>query len=75
MTDELVIWVIYRRPRDMPDREYVMRPHVVRGTESEPHWIYFIAPTLEQIRAHLPPGACCLGRHPDDDPVIVESWI
>jgi hypothetical protein len=31
--------------------------------------------TLEEARKDIPQGLYCLGRDPNDDPVIVESWI
>jgi hypothetical protein len=65
------LYVIYRKPKDFPD-EIVMRvwfgltPHTAFGFDH-----------IEQARNLASRmGACTLlPRHPNDDPVIVESWI
>jgi hypothetical protein len=59
---------------------YVARLFQVTGGGGEPvatgHT--FAAGTLELVRAwiqQVAPGSVCLTRQPEDDPVIVESWL
>jgi hypothetical protein len=68
--DALPIWTVYRHPTDAPGM-YVARMWL----ETRPTLEKFEAPTLEEVRAMLPPGLHRLERHPQDDPVIVETWI
>lgn len=75
MTDTLIIFTIYKNPRDYPD-SWVLRAHeVLRDGTTRPNHAAFIGPTLESVRAAVPPDKICLGRLPADDPVIYESWI
>lgn len=72
----VTVWTIYWRPRDVPGAEYVVRGFNVVAGEAVPHSEHVEAPTLDAARRALPPAAdACLGRQPDDDPAIVESWI
>ena len=76
MTGHLNIWTIYVSPADYPG-QYVARRFVVGGKDSHhgPTNEMFVADTLEEVRALLPPGLICMPREPGDDRVIVESWI
>jgi hypothetical protein len=76
MTDRLTIWTIYCRPSDLPDFAFVARPHVVEGG-CAPYALqqFETGATLGEVRAKLPAGLTRLDRHPDDDPVIVETWL
>lgn len=67
------VWTVYRRPRDRPDCSYFVRLHY--GNEPQPDCAPF--ETLQTARHAIVEagGSFCLGRKPDDDPVIVESWI
>ena len=68
------MFTIYRHPRDYPggytitewesDRGRVERVGRLADTDS-----------LEHARALIPAGMQRLDRHPDDDAVIVETWI
>lgn len=71
--NDLVIITIYRDPSDHPDG-YAVRPWTVTGHGAIPQRAKF-ADTLAEARALIPAGATWLERHPDDDPVIVESWM
>lgn len=68
-------WVIYKHPKDQPDR-YVLRPHHITDAHN-----VIIDPTgwahrdVEVLRSIIPPGMVKLDRHPDDDPVIYEVWL
>jgi hypothetical protein len=66
------IWVIYDHPRDFPEY-FVVR--VAWGLQMAP--VAQLAVDLEGARRIAIDGGAsyCLGRAPDDDPVIAESWI
>ncbi len=71
---EMSQWVIYRYPRDYPDKFVARRwevwaGHILATDEMA------LADTLEEIREKIPPGLYCLGRFEDDDPCILEVWI
>jgi hypothetical protein len=69
------VWTIYRHPNDYPGY-WVMRAHeVFLGGETRPYSFCFVASTLDAIRAKVPPGTRCIGRGPEDDPAIYESWV
>lgn len=69
----LPMWVIYESPKDYPGK------FVVRLWESlprpEPRRLIGVSENLEEARKLVPPGAYRLVRQPEDDPVIVETWI
>jgi hypothetical protein len=74
--DSLTIWTITHRPVDLPGVEYAARRHRILAGEVQVHTgPPLTAPSLEEIRALLPPGLHRIERSPEDDPVIVESWI
>lgn len=76
--DRLWIYVVYFNPKDFPG-EYVIRgqsPNPDGTIEAEARCI--VASSLEVARKMLHqirPGLVLLARHPEDDPVIVETWI
>jgi hypothetical protein len=74
VTDCLTIWTIYRRPTDYPD-SWVLRGHEVLRDGTQAHKFCFVAPTLDEVRAKVPPGTRRVGREPGDHPVIYESWV
>lgn len=71
------MWVVYRRPRDLPGVEWCVRRWRARPgfPELQPDALAFPAASLEAARALLPPGLTRLAREPGDDPVIVETWL
>jgi len=77
MTDNrfIILWTIYQRPKDYP-KGYVVRRHYAMADGSVKYdtkaWV---ADTLEEIRAGLPPGLRNIGRHDSDNPAILEVWI
>jgi hypothetical protein len=77
MKAELEIYVVYRHPRDYP-LSYVLRRWWIGrtpgGPEPDQDW-FFLAPTLEGVRAHIPPHCVRLERDPRDESQIVECWI
>lgn len=68
------MWTIYDHPSDQPDH-FVVRKWVIGPGVAEPTGEFFLCDTLEQARREIPYGLACLQRHPNDDPVIVETWI
>lgn len=68
-------WVIYFDPSDFPGR-YVLRRHIISDTlppYADTHCT--VRNTLEGVRKAVPGGSFNAGRHPLDDPKIVEVWI
>jgi hypothetical protein len=76
MADRLSMWTIYDHPLDYPNG-YIARRWKVGGPGPDPIPTSdtFAAATLDGVRALLPPGLTRLGRLPDDDPTIVETWV
>lgn len=72
---ELVMWVVYRNPRDYPD-QYVVRRHWPEHghvvAEREPR---AVSPVYQWAVRRIPAGLVRILRCPSDDPVIVETWI
>ncbi len=70
----LSMWTVYERPMDRPD-SYVARRWVVRNGQLAATNDLHIAEDLVRLRRLLPQGLERLPRDPEDDPVIVETWI
>lgn len=69
------IWTIYHDPDDYPGR-WVLRAHdIFPDTGMRSHSSCFVAATLDEVRAKVPAGCTCVGRTPEDHPVIYESWL
>ena len=71
----IVSWTIYFKPRDNPNCYVARRFH-----NDQPGAEHLVAVAnsggLEWIREHLRfAGFTRLERHPDDDHVIVETWL
>jgi len=71
---QLTGWTVYDHPRDYP-AHFVARRWVAAGGDVIPTDDMFIADTLDELRALLPPGMVCFPRMPLDDPKIVECWM
>jgi hypothetical protein len=75
MTDGLNVWVITKNPTDFP-RKYVVRLHCIHDGKvhiaKKEHGIF---DDLDDARESIPFGHVCLARHPNDDSVIVETWL
>ena len=70
----LLLYTIYEHPTDYPDGYVVRRWLVEAGAPPTPLGAHR-APTLDAVRALLPPGLARLPRELEDDPVIVETWL
>jgi hypothetical protein len=76
----LCIWVIYKDAADMPPGCFAVRRWTVHpgATEAVPDPYAVAAPTLELARELITENVGYLYRlppDPNDDPVIVESWL
>jgi hypothetical protein len=69
---EMLLWVIYQSPSDYPGR-FVARPH--NALEQRVLTAILIANTLNELRTKVPAGLALLAREPNDDPVIIETWV
>ena len=77
----LRILTIYGRPSDFPEN-LVVRGRTVHedGTFEVDEDEELFTPTPHGVRAAREycceqGHSCCVGREPDDDPIILESWI
>jgi endonuclease V-like protein UPF0215 family len=61
---------VYKSPADYPGK-YIARLWDV----DIPTELIAKADTLEEIRKAIPAEMVNLGREPEDDPVIIETWI
>ncbi len=73
------MWTIYRNPSDYPG-QYVVREWAVneqgqRMASSSPLSIHERLEIVRLAIQYHAPGAVCLARQPEDDPVILETWI
>lgn len=68
-------WVVYRHPRDYPEKFVLRRWDITRGHVLIATDEVALADTLELIREAVPPGLYCLKRFAEDDPRIVEVWL
>lgn len=70
-------WTIYQDPDDFPGKWVVRRFAITHNGEvsieadTEP---LIVTDSLNEARKVIPPGAYCIGRHPEDDPAIYEVW-
>lgn len=72
---DLPLWVVYDHPTDYPDH-YVARQHLVGPEGQKPTDRMMAHPELGPIRVALENmGLICVVRNPEDDPVIVETWL
>jgi hypothetical protein len=74
-TEDLIVYTIYCHPLDYPEGYTVTRWRVTGGHEPEPVGTWHAANSLDAARALVPPGLHRMERDPNDDDVIVESWL
>lgn len=70
----LVMYTIYDKPKDYPDRFVVRRWRIV-GPKVTPEAVPMLADDIEDARSCIPPGTVCMERYLLDDPNIVETWV
>ncbi len=73
--DTLSIWTVYDHPRDYPGSWVARRFEVSRDGGVVMTSDMFLADSLEEVQALLPPGLIRFARSPFDDPKIAETWI
>ena len=72
-----VIVTVYDHPYDFP-YGYVARMHISAHdgkTKYASPMIYVGRETLDEVRAAIPPDMVKMIRHPQDDPVILETYV
>ena len=67
---DFFLWTIYFNPRDYPGL-YVVR----KFNWDKPTKEFYTAKTLTEARTYIPSGLINMNRQPNDDPVIIETWI
>lgn len=71
MTTGLSIWTIYDHPTDYPEHFVARRFDGETATADT-----VLAADLEELRTRFEgQGLVCLARFPQDDSVIVETWM
>jgi len=73
--DDLVLYVVFGRPRDYPGEFVVRRWSGRHNTPLDLGEPFARGKTLGDVRRALPAGLFNLGRQPMDDPWIVEVWV
>lgn len=71
---DLKMWTIYWNPKDYPEL-YVVRKFFVAGGIVTPGAVGAVTKNLDVARASIPPECVRISPEPNDDQVIVESWI
>lgn len=75
MSAFMILYTIYERPSDHPSH-FVVRGHeILRKGGTRPQTDFKLADTLDEARRCIPPGYVNIGREPEDDSSIVETWI
>ena len=64
------IWTVYYSPADYPGK-FVARRWILDMPTTD----VLVDDTLPALRERLPPGLYRMNRNPQDDPVIIETWI
>lgn len=72
--ERLCGWTIYNRPLDYPNH-FAVRQWEVTDEGLVMHAMACLYDTLEEAREGIPVGTICFPRDPDDDAVIVETWL
>lgn len=75
MTETISQYAIYDHPSDFPNHFVVREWRIIGDRGPEPAEDCWLTKTLEEARAIIPDGFCCIGRLSGDDPAIVEVWI
>ena len=66
-----IVWLLYDHPRDYPN-DFVAR----KLNYDEPTNEILCFGSLEEARRHLRAlDLVCIGRHPGDDPEMIEVWL
>lgn len=71
----LCLYTVYKYPKDYPDKFVVRRWEINGKPQPENKEIVAVGEDLQEVRSKLPHGLCRIERQPEDDPVIVETWL
>jgi hypothetical protein len=72
----LPMWIVYEHPLDYPHDFVARKWRIRRGTpDPVPTDDLLAAPTLDELRALLPPGLARIAPSLGDEPQIVETWL
>lgn len=76
IVDTLTLWTIYDHPRDFP-RHYVVRGFDILpgGERARPIVCLYDSLTDARHDCHAHGASGFFSPSPDDDPVILETWI
>lgn len=72
--DTLVQYTICELPPDFPKHYVVRRVEVHKEGKLVITKFYRLGRTLQEARAHLPPGMYPLARDPTDPLTVMETW-
>lgn len=67
-------YTIYKHPADYPNH-YVMRVFIISPLNVYPTDEFYLADSLEKIRAFVPAGCVCTARDANDSLSIFEIWV
>jgi hypothetical protein len=67
------MYVIYKNPKDYPDK-FVVRFWVVESGSINPGPLICLVDTIEDARSSIPTNVVKMPVFKDDDPVIEEVW-
>ena len=73
--DVLTLYVVYDHPADFPESYVVRGRNISDGVDLHARDVICCAkvePLREALRRK---GLTCIGRQPEDDPVILEVWL
>jgi hypothetical protein len=75
MSDELEMWTIFDHPRDRPDH-FVARKFIISREGPLLTDEVLLADEVDALREAMEyMGKVKLMRSPEDDPVIMETWV
>lgn len=76
MTDkDLIIFVVYRMPKDYPDKWVVRRWAMDEKGRPVVDTSCITGNSLSEVRCHIPGGLVRFPRSKDEDECIYESWL
>jgi hypothetical protein len=72
----LQLYTVYQDPDDYPDEIVVRRWTVQAGRPTPEKELFLREPDLQTVREKLVNlNLVCLGREPEDDHAVLETWV
>lgn len=68
-------WTIYYRPLDFPNHYVVRMWFIPEPGVVAHHGIACLCGSLDEAREQVPQGTIRVPREPEDDAVIIETWL